>query len=713
MSRHESLRDKTLGERALILLPFYAAAFIVLLCGVSAVNSTIDDSGLTSITVILSFVGVASSFVMRVLGVNPGLPAWVISGLLILFVVKHNSVADLIFSLLQASRADPTSSASVGIILQWASLAFSFTMISNQSVLFLMVPCIAMLGLMSSENLNPEMVTYFLNFVLASVFLMGYELHLEKGEKLSREEIGPLVRSLLFISLVVVTSAGIIGGIFSAALGIAGRSIITAAADRLSETGVSLMLPITADSTDVLSLSGLPPSTSGRVVMKVKARRPSYWKERTFTHYTGSEWHAGMRFYETLDGQQLGERRIYSFQLDQLMGEIPKGRTRLEQTFHLEEELAGPLYAASFPVEITGRFAEIAVNPYTMDVNVAASGSVTDYSVVSLVPSVTPDDLRKASNELGREQADEVRPFMSGRVPLVPARVIELTREIVAGKPTQYDQVVAIQNYLRANCRYTLNPPTLPPETDATDFFLFKSKAGYCQQFASAMAVMCLLSGIPARVAVGYAPGTWDSKEECFVVRDRDAHAWVEVFFPGYGWIPFDPTAGVQVEGQGIFSLRRLYSELVSLVKSRRLMPNLMLGMLFSLFAFLVVQVFALVSLPRPRFKVRFVRNREPSEKLWRLYKLMCRVLAKRVGNRKPSETPNEYLKRVESIGNPEITEAVTALTEMVTATFYGGKPVTNEILADASKCIRVVQKLIRRNDGNGQSSDSHVVRVQ
>ncbi len=88
MSRHESLRDKTLGERALILLPFYAAAFIVLLCGVSAVNSTIDDSGLTSITVILSFVGVASSFVMRVLGVNPGLPAWVISGLLILFRSK-------------------------------------------------------------------------------------------------------------------------------------------------------------------------------------------------------------------------------------------------------------------------------------------------------------------------------------------------------------------------------------------------------------------------------------------------------------------------------------------------------------------------------------------------------------------------------------------------------------------------------------------------
>jgi hypothetical protein len=446
--------------------------------------------------------------------------------------------------------------------------------------------------------------------------------------------------------------------------------------------------------------------------MKVKARRPSYWKERTFTHYTGSEWHAGMRFYETLDGQQLGRRGIYSFQLDRLMEEIPKGRARLKQTFHLEEELAGPLYAASFPVEITGRFAEIAVNPYTMDVNVATSGSVTDYSVVSLVPVVTPDDLRKAYNEWGGEQG-AVRPFMSGRVPLVPARVIELTREIVAGKPTQYDQVVAIQDYLRANCRYTLNPPTLPPETDATDFFLFKSKAGYCQQFASSMAVMCLLSGIPARVAVGYAPGTWDSKEGCFVVRDRDAHAWVEVFFPGYGWIPFDPTAGVQVEGQGIFSLRRLYSELVSLVKSRRLMPNLMLAMLFSLVAFLVVQIFASVSIPKPRFRARFVRNCEPSAKLSSLYKLMCRMLAERVGKRKPSETPNEYLKRVEHIGNPEITEAATALTEMVTATLYGGKPVTKEILIDASKCVRVIRKLIRRNDGNGQSSTSRVVGVQ
>ncbi|MGC8835189.1 MAG: transglutaminase-like domain-containing protein, partial [Armatimonadota bacterium] len=579
MSRHESFRDKTLKERILILLPLYTAAFVVLLCGVSAVNSTIDDSGLTSTTVILSLAGVASSFAMRVIGVSPGLPAWVMSGLLIVFIVRHNSVADLIFSLLQASRADPTSSASVGIILQWASLAFSFTMVSNQSVLFLIVPCIAMLGLMSSENLNPEMVTYFLNFVLASVFLMGYELHLERSKKLSGEEVGPVVRSLLLVSLVVVTGAGILGGIFSAALGIAGRGIITAATDRLSETSVSLMFPITASSTDVLSLSGLPPSTSGKVVMKVKAQRPSYWKERTFTHYTGSEWHAGMRFYETLDGQQLGGQKVYSFRLDQLMEEIPKKRVRLKQTFHLEEELSGPLRAASFPVEITGRFGEIAVNPLTMDVNVVTSGSVTNYSVVSLVPAATPDDLRKAYGELDGERSEETFPFMSGRMPLVPARVIELTRQIVAGKPTQYDRAVAIQNYLRTNCRYTLNPPTLPPETDATDFFLFRSKAGYCQQFASAMAVMCLLSGIPARVAVGYTPGTWDSTERCFVVRDRDAHAWVEIFFPGYGWIPFDPTAGVRVEGQGIFSLRRLYSELMSLVKSRRLMPNLMLAM--------------------------------------------------------------------------------------------------------------------------------------
>ncbi len=79
-----------------------------------------------------------------------------------------------------------------------------------------------------------------------------------------------------------------------------------------------------------------------------------------------------------------------------------------------------------------------------------------------------------------------------------------------------------------------------PPLVD----FLFGSRRGYCQHFAGSMAVMLRSLGIPARVAVGYTGGRFDAKSERWVVTDRDAHAWVEVWFPGYGWLPFDPTPG-------------------------------------------------------------------------------------------------------------------------------------------------------------------------
>ncbi len=77
---------------------------------------------------------------------------------------------------------------------------------------------------------------------------------------------------------------------------------------------------------------------------------------------------------------------------------------------------------------------------------------------------------------------------------------------------------------------------------DVVDFFLFDMKKGYCDHFASAMAVMARSVKVPARVAVGYASGTLDGLLGEYVVRDEDAHAWVEVYFPGYGWVEFEPT---------------------------------------------------------------------------------------------------------------------------------------------------------------------------
>jgi hypothetical protein len=100
---------------------------------------------------------------------------------------------------------------------------------------------------------------------------------------------------------------------------------------------------------------------------------------------------------------------------------------------------------------------------------------------------------------------------------------------------------MAIQSYLRNNFQYTLDPPAIEPE-DPVGSFLFRSKSGYCEYFAAAMAVMMRTLNVPSRLVNGFQTGSYNRIGKDFVVRARDAHSWVEVYFTGFGWIPFDPT---------------------------------------------------------------------------------------------------------------------------------------------------------------------------
>jgi transglutaminase-like putative cysteine protease len=118
-------------------------------------------------------------------------------------------------------------------------------------------------------------------------------------------------------------------------------------------------------------------------------------------------------------------------------------------------------------------------------------------------------------------------------------QVAQLAERLTAGEHNAYDAAVAIENHLRSTYEYDERPPRhrLPLRA-----FLFQDGIGYCQQFSGAMALMLRMVGIPARVAAGFAPGTPLTNGHGFVVTDLDAHAWVEVYFNGIGWVPFDPT---------------------------------------------------------------------------------------------------------------------------------------------------------------------------
>jgi hypothetical protein len=129
----------------------------------------------------------------------------------------------------------------------------------------------------------------------------------------------------------------------------------------------------------------------------------------------------------------------------------------------------------------------------------------------------------------------------------LPSRVGDLARRITAGSFSEVDRVNAIQAWLRANTTYDLSVPRDPVGADAVDHLLFGTRHGFCEQIASAMVVMLRTLGIPARLVTGYGSGTRNFLTGYIEVRESDAHAWVEVYYPHLGWAPYDPTFGVPV----------------------------------------------------------------------------------------------------------------------------------------------------------------------
>jgi transglutaminase-like putative cysteine protease len=122
-------------------------------------------------------------------------------------------------------------------------------------------------------------------------------------------------------------------------------------------------------------------------------------------------------------------------------------------------------------------------------------------------------------------------------------RIAALARQVTRSAPTMYDKAVALETYLRTNFTYSVDIQP-PPGVDPVSWFLFNgSNKGFCNYFASAMAIMARTLGIPARVVVGYTNGTYDSKSHDQLIYGNDAHAWTQVYFAGYGWINFEPSA--------------------------------------------------------------------------------------------------------------------------------------------------------------------------
>jgi len=173
------------------------------------------------------------------------------------------------------------------------------------------------------------------------------------------------------------------------------------------------------------------------------------------------------------------------------------------------------------------------------------SYSELTYDAYSQPVTATPAELRAA----GGDYPEDVRSIYL-QVPELDPRIPALAREATAGAETPYDKAAALENYLRMHYGYTLDL-TGAPGNDPLANFLFVRRAGHCEYFASAMTVMLRTLGIPARYINGFQTGEYNNVGGDFIVRASDAHSWVEAYFPGNGWITFDPTPGGESAPRG------------------------------------------------------------------------------------------------------------------------------------------------------------------
>lgn len=283
-------------------------------------------------------------------------------------------------------------------------------------------------------------------------------------------------------------------------------------------------------------IMGGPVHLGQQPVMDIQSNVGRYWRATVYDEYTGTGWVS-----THLDSLDLPANDP---SLDQSVGSYRQEVTQTVKLFMPEQDiLYGESQPVSFDIPTEIRYAESPPSESgntILDFTLARArhplraGDV--YHVTSMVSIADEESLRADSN---RYPAWITKTYLQLPAEL-PRRVRDLAETLTANDSNPYDKAAAIEAYLRTHITYNENVSAPPPGQDGVDYTLFDRPEGYCNYYASAMAVMLRSIGIPARVASGYATGNY--QDGAYHVVEANAHAWPEVYFPTYGWIEFEPT---------------------------------------------------------------------------------------------------------------------------------------------------------------------------
>ena len=303
----------------------------------------------------------------------------------------------------------------------------------------------------------------------------------------------------------------------------------------------------------------------GRELLRVQSKQRAYWKTDELDVFDGQEWVRDRLFngHDSPGVQFLGVRadrlRRWSFPLKvtvrNLRSEtLPLAGAVDDVTFPGRQPLqvrAG-IWGVGRPIHRGDAYRARAYVPQPSAGDLENAPTAYDYDLarytsLTVVPTsgiergiprrvITDGFFGSDPNVISDQQQTAAQLLDRSRL----RRAYALAERLKAGAATPYDYLKAVERHLGGNqFSYSEAPP---PASRTLDGFLFVSHVGFCQQYSGAMALLLRLGGIPARVATGFAPGSYDRRSKEYVVRDFDAHSWVEAWFNGIGWVTFDPT---------------------------------------------------------------------------------------------------------------------------------------------------------------------------
>jgi transglutaminase-like putative cysteine protease len=569
----------------------------------------------------------------------------------------------------------------------------SFFLWSDGAVLFQLVPGVALFGIQSwfetEVYFELSLVVFMISGALLLIRLHQRQMYMyacaagyNDLNKLLNDQWKAMAKPILSIISVVIVAA--LSFYIAPLLGSAVETI--APQLRLTfQPNPSGQVPISQESVE--RRIGLGPATASNLpLIKIKTNAAiPYLRTYGYGHYRGSGWREINRTAPIEPSPIQPESKIPDAKVF-LLPRFGNTFTGKAVTVTVESINRPHLYAHSpghpIRIEYPGT---VTTNRGEFVIMEDAFPSGKRYQLTAITPNVTPQQLRFAPPS-DRQRRKGV--YAQDRY---DDRVVALAEKIDDRNSTDYDTVLAYIQEIQDRCKYNLKADAIGGEKDRVATFLFESHEGYCDLFASALAVMCRSVGIPARVVIGYRVDPNSTDGEWIIIRDRHAHMWTEVFFEGIGWVPFDATNGARSTPRGGVGDTLDEDDWGSTNFAWTAQAGaIVFGLI--VFAFLVG---ALLSFIKTQQKINpmFARIRP-------LYRQFMRIVQKTVGRQKKNEeTLREYINTYISMShNGRV--AINVLRSFEKA-FYGNITPSQEIVEQLKKDLDSFTKEVKRPNEN------------